>query len=159
MNVKMAFFIGFILALALSCFFFWYISYREKKELSKMKSFYKVLVKWLMIKQRNITIDSFFSERNMKRIVIYGMKELGELLYRDLKDTEIHIVQLVDKDADKMYVDADMKLSHPDSLTTDADVIVVTAISEFGRIKEDLKEKTRIPIVSLSQVTGSYKLY
>lgn len=124
-----------------------------------MRAFYKVLVKWLMIRQFNYSIDSFFADRGMDRVVIYGMKELGELLYRDLKNSKIHIVQLVDKDADRMYADADMKLYNPDSLTTDADVIVVTAVSEYAKIRDELRDKTTVPIISLSQVTGSFKLY
>ncbi len=147
---------GFIVGILVGYVVFFALTLEIRKDIQKLKFFYRLLVRWMLIKVNDKEIYSFFYERHMKKIIIYGMKELGEILYADLKHADLDIVQIIDRDADKMYVDADMHVSYPDDLLENADVIVVTAVTEFDSIKDNLSKKTKTSIVSLSQITGSF---
>ena len=66
---------------------------------SKMSEFYRVLVQWLIHKQEGKNLSEYFERNEYKTIAIYGMKELGERLYNELKDTNIKVAYAIDKEA------------------------------------------------------------
>ena len=116
----------------------------------KMTEFYRLLIEWLRIKQEGKTLASFFRQNDYKTIAIYGMKELGERLYAELKDSEIQVKYIIDKNADTIYADIDVV--EPENILEDVDVIVVTAIHYFDEIEMMLGEKVDYPVISLEDV-------
>lgn len=116
----------------------------------KMTEFYQLLIEWLRIKQEGKSLTSFFIQNDYKTIAIYGMKELGERLYNELKDSEIQVKYIIDKNADVIYADIDVV--EPESTLEEVDVIVVTAIHYFDEIEMMLGEKVDYPIISLEDV-------
>lgn len=122
----------------------------EKDHRGKMSAFYHVLVQWLAIKQEGKSLASFFIENDYKTIAIYGMKELGERLFDELKDSGVEVKYIIDKNADAMYADVD--IITPDEFLEEVDAIVVTAIHYFGEIEEMLEEKVDYPILSLADI-------
>lgn len=78
------------------------------------------------------------------------MKELGERLYAELKDSEIQVKYIIDKNADTIYADIDVV--EPENILEDVDVIVVTAIHYFDEIEMMLGEKVDYPVISLEDV-------
>lgn len=118
--------------------------------LQKMGEFYKLLLKWLEIEQKGHSIRSFFVENGYKSIAIYGMKELGERLFEELKDSEVEVKYIIDKKADTMYADVD--IITPEEPLEEVDAIVVTAIHYMDEIEEMLEEKVDYPILSLTEI-------
>lgn len=118
--------------------------------LQKMGEFYKLLLKWLEIEQKGHSIRSFFTEHGYKTIAIYGMKELGERLLDELKDSEVEVKYIIDKKADTMYADVDIVT--PEEHLEEVDAIVVTAIHYMDEIEEMLEQKVDYPILSLTEI-------
>lgn len=118
--------------------------------LQKMGEFYKLLLKWLEIEQKGKSIRSFFVENGYKTIAIYGMKELGERLFDELRDSEVEVKYIIDKKADTMYADVD--IITPEEEMEEVDAIVVTAIHYMDEIEEMLEQKVDYPILSLQEV-------
>ncbi|MDE7016453.1 MAG: hypothetical protein K2P65_02605 [Lachnospiraceae bacterium] len=118
--------------------------------LQKMGEFYKLLLKWLEIEQKGHSIRSFFVENGYKTIAIYGMKELGERLFDELKGSEVEVKYIIDKRADTMYADVD--IITPEEPFEEVDAIVVTAIHYMDEIEEMLEEKVDYPIFSLKEI-------
>lgn len=116
----------------------------------KMVEFYNLLVEWLMLKQRGKNLESYFIEKNYKSIAIYGMKELGERLYDELKETNIEVRYAIDKNADSIISDLDVRTL--DDPLDKVDVIVVSAIHYFDDIEEELENIVDCDIVSLEEV-------
>ncbi len=116
----------------------------------KMTEFYQVLVEWLRIKQEGKTLTAFFVQKGYKTVAIYGMKELGERLFDELKDSDIKVKYLIDKNADSLYADVDVVT--PEDTLEAVDVIVVTAIHYFNEIETMLAEKVDCSIVSLEDI-------
>ena len=116
----------------------------------KMTEFYRLLVEWLRIRQEGKSLVPFFTQNSYKTVAIYGMKELGERLYDELKDSEIEVKYVIDKNADTIYADVDV--IEPEDTLEDVDVIVVTAIHYFDEIEEALWAKVDYPVISLEDV-------
>ena len=124
----------------------------QKKEDNevKFKGFYLVLIRWLRVHQEGRALEYYFKNNKVNSIAIYGMKELGEALLDELKDSEIDVRYGIDRDADNIYVALDVYT--PDEELEEVDMIVVTAIHYFDEIERCLRSSTNARIVSLEDV-------
>lgn len=118
--------------------------------LKKVHVLYCAFDRWLQIRQEGRTLAEYFEKHNYKTVAIYGMKELGERLLDELKDSDVKVCYAIDKNADQIYADVDIVT--PDDELEPVDVIVVTAIYYFDEIAENLSEKVDYPIVSLEDI-------
>ncbi len=118
----------------------------EEKE-KKFESFYRLLVAWVEMKQEGKNLAEFFEYNNIKTIAVYGMKELGERLVRELDGTEIEIKYVIDQNVDSIETNI-MKMTPEDELP-EVDAIVVTAIYFYQDIEEKLSKKVDYQIISL----------
>ena len=105
---------------------------------------------WVIVKQSNKNLSAYFERVGYKRIAIYGMSAAGMTLLDELKETEVQVVYGIDKRADEVYADLDIVTMEEDLDVVDA--IVVTAISFFDEIKEELGMKVDCPIISLNDI-------
>lgn len=139
------------------------ILYRENKKLKcvrnskseiseKMAEFYILLVKWLTSKQAGRSVPAYFERNNYHKVAIYGMKELGILLYDELKNSNVQVEYIIDRNADTMNIDISVDMFEPADDLPPTDVIVVTAIHYFDEIQSSLKNRVTCPIVSLDEV-------
>lgn len=124
-----------------------------KDEIAKREMFYVILVQWLRLRQRGISIENYFSERNIKTIAIYGMKELGQLLYEELKDSSIRVKYAIDRNADNICAPINVVTANENMESVD--MIVITAVHCFDDIKAQLKSKVDCPIFSLEEIVFS----
>ena len=127
------------------------ISNQERAE--KYLLYYRILNMWLEMKQKGKSGITFLQEKGMKRIAIYGMQELGERLYEEIKNTELEVICVIDKNPD--YVIGDFVVISPEEKIPDVDVVIVTAEYYFPEIETKLKEKVNCPIYSLLGILGN----
>lgn len=123
---------------------------RRIDKLKKMGEFYNLLIQWMSLKQEGKSLVSYFKNNGYQKIAIYGMKELGERLYDELKDSEIEVKYVIDQNADAIYADVDVFT--PEDELEEVDAIVVTAIHYFDEIEEILEQKADCPILSLEDI-------
>lgn len=126
------------------------INSSEEEMKNKMLKYYITLNNWIEKKQKNINLSSYFEKMGYKSVAIYGMKEVGERLYDELKDTKIEVKYAIDQNAESIYADIDVYL--PDDNLPEVDVIVVTATYYYNSILNNIKDKVGCPIVSLDDV-------
>lgn len=123
----------------------------EKDEwFKKVVSYYHLYDQWLSIRQQGKSLVEYFEKNQYKTVAIYGMKELGERLYDELKDSGITVKYIIDKNADGLYADVDIVT--PDEKLEPVDVIAVTATYYFDDIEEMLSERIEYPIISLEDI-------
>lgn len=121
------------------------------KEMSnKHFELFLLMNEWVKIKQQGKEIASYLIELNISRIAIYGMSYVGETLLRELENSEIQVIYGIDQKADSLYSDIDM-ITMEDSFS-DVDAVIVTAITYFDEIKEELSKKIECPIISLEDL-------
>jgi hypothetical protein len=126
---------------------------KRNEALEKMHVFYIVFNQWLAIRQEGRSLEEYFIENDYKTVAIYGMKEFGERLYDELKDSSINVRYAIDKDADFLYTDVDVVV--PTGILEPVDAIVVTAVYHFDEIKRTLRDKANCPIISLEDIVFS----
>lgn len=123
---------------------------QKEDKVFKFKSYYNILNQWLILRQEGKKLETYFIEKGYKTVAIYGMGEMGNRLYEELKDSSIEIKYAIDKNADSVYADLDVKDIEEDLEPVDA--VVVTAVFAFDSILEQLKDKIDGSILSLEDV-------
>lgn len=119
-------------------------------KVDKFKGYYNMLNQWLVLKQKGQSLEKYFVDHNYKVIAIYGMGEMGNRLYDELKNTSIEIKYAVDKEAANTY--SELEVLDKDVDFENVDAMVVTATFAFSEIEEELQKKVEFPIVSLEDV-------
>lgn len=122
----------------------------EEEMKNKMLKYYVTLNNWIGKKQKNINLSSYFEKMGYNSVAIYGMKEVGERIYEELKDTKTEVKYAIDQNAESIYADIDVY--SPDDDLPEVDVIVVTATYYYNSILNKIKDKIACPIISLDDV-------
>ena len=122
----------------------------KTRMVEKFRLYYLTLNLWLDMKQNGIRVDHYLKSQSIKTVAIYGMKELGDRLYAELKDTDVHVSYVIDKNP----VLGDFELYHDASMASDVDLIIVTAEYDYYEIKKTLSERG-IPVMSLLELISS----
>lgn len=129
----------------------------KEKELQdkaeKMELYYHMLNMWLEMRQKGKSGVSFLQKKGIKKIAIYGMKELGERLYEEIKGTDIQVVCVIDKNPDEVL--GDFVVISPEEEIPDVDAIIVTADYYYWEIKNQLERRVDCPVYSLIGVLGN----
>lgn len=121
------------------------------KQLSnKHLALFLMMNQWVKVKQEGKNLSAYFEKNGYKKIAIYGMSYAGETLVDELKETEVQIAYAIDKNANSIY--SDINIITMDDNLEDVDAIVVTAITFFDEIEEQLQSKVSCPIISLEDI-------
>lgn len=124
------------------------ISIKEKNnKINKFRGYYEILNRWLLIKQDGKTLEQYFLDNGYKNIAIYGMGELGNRLYDELKNSTVKVVYAMDTNYSVGYSDLDIK--HLEDELPETDVIVITAIFAVDEITKKLERVVNCDIISL----------
>lgn len=123
---------------------------------SRFRNYYEVLNQWVKNKNQHIEIVEYFKENDIKNIAIYGMGELGNRLYEELRTSDINIAYFIDKNAAEIYSGADdIPVVGLDEISQrdDVDAIIVTPIYDFDKIEEELiNQGIDLDIISLEDI-------
>ena len=99
---------------------------------------YQLLAKWVKMKQRGIAFESYFKRYQISNIAIYGMSDLGQLLFYELRDTKIGISYCIDRKLDEfdgIIIEKEIRRKFEG-----VDAIVITALSDYEKICKELEE-------------------
>lgn len=118
---------------------------------SRFEKGYHMLVQWLTIKQNGGTLRPYFEDNQIQTIAIYGLGILGELFYKDLKETDIEIRYAIDRLPDSRNI-KELNLYLPHQPLPNADLIVITPVHLFWEITQEMSLRTSIPMVSLEDI-------
>lgn len=120
---------------------------KVENKYNKFESFYKLLITWVEMKQEGKNIVEYLEYNNIKTIAIYGMKELGECLVKELENSSIEIKYVIDQNIGRIETTYPKFTPEDDLMPVDA--IIVTAIYYYQEIEEQLSTKIDCEIISL----------
>ena len=123
---------------------------KQKNRIDKLQEFYDLLIQWLKNTECKKHLADFFYDNKFNSVAIYGIKEIGELLYNDLTSSGITVKYIVDKNVKR--TDLGVPVISPNEDLQDVDVIVVTAIHYFDEIRTELEKKVSCNIVSIEDI-------
>lgn len=117
---------------------------------SKYRRMFQFMNYWMTIRQKGISLGKYFQKKGYKDIAIYGIGSIGLRLLEELKEYDIEIRYAVDRNAAELCLD--MRIITSEETLEEVGAMIVTAISDFNEIKEQLCKKVSFPIVSLEDI-------
>lgn len=105
---------------------------------------------WVKVKQDGKHLADYLEREGYKNIAIYGMSYAGETLVKELKNTNINVAYGIDKKGEAVYADVEV-FSLEDEFEK-VDAVIVTAITFFDEIEQELSEKLDCAIISLEDI-------
>lgn len=153
----------FILALSLAAVaMIWINSYKlngqyrksfeqERDQKIKMTEFYDVLIRWVALYQEEERISKWIVGKGYRRIGVYGMREIGILVYDELVGEGFENCVAIDSNAKNLNLNLNRKVLKPTELP-DLDLIIVAAPHYFEEIQESLGNVTKADIVSIEDI-------
>lgn len=124
----------------------------ERDQKIKMTEFYDILIRWVALYQENEKISKWIMQREYKKIAVYGMRELGILVYHELLREGIDVCCVIDKNADILNINQDIQVLKPTKELPDLDLIIVSAPHYFEEIQDDLRDITSATLVSIEDI-------
>lgn len=121
-----------------------------RRKSDKFKGYYTMLTQWLILKQQGRSLEEYFLKKGYKTVAIYGLGDMGECLYEELRDSSIVVKYAVDKNANSTYLD--LNIIDSNEVFEKVDVMVVTATFAFDEIADELAKKVDFSIVSLDDI-------
>lgn len=153
---------GFMIAFALLTGFsigVWRVRKKTSERIAKLEemsdkhlALFLAMNQWVKTKQEGKSIAAYLEKKGYRNIAIYGMSYIGKTLADELKSTEINVTYGIDKKADLIYADMDVDVVTMDDYLGKVDAIVVTSITFFEEIREELEKKVDCPIISFEDV-------
>lgn len=116
---------------------------------------FKLAVSWLEVKQRGISLCDYFKNNHIHSVAIYGMADLGRLLYDELEQGNVQIKYLIDKNPNGMDKILNFTVLNNDRL--DVDAIVVTVASTEKQLVKELQSKGRWKVIGLSDIINAFQ--
>ncbi len=123
---------------------------KELKDLDKFINYYYLMHYWMKNIEEGKSLTPFFFDRGYKKIAVYGTGYLGLHLITQLSD-EIETVYTIDKGVVR-YNGKNYPISESKEIVSEADVIVVTPVTDYEQIKKMIKSSIDIDIISLEEV-------
>ena len=100
-------------------------------------------------------MSALYDEGGYHRIIIYGMSRVGLTLLEEFRDRDdLEVVAGIDRHKDRIYADCPLFTMKED--IPEGDVVLVTAITAYDKIRPELEAKFACPVLSLDRVI--YKL-
>lgn len=116
----------------------------------KHLALFLMMNQWVKVKQEGKNLSEYFEKNGYQKIAIYGMSYAGETLIDELKETKTKAAYGIDRNADSIY--SDLKIVSIEEELAEVDAVVVTAITFFDEIEEQLSQKMNCPILSLEDI-------
>ncbi len=123
---------------------------KEQKNIKMYMDYYRLLEKWMLLREKNIRVKQYFENRGIRNIIIYGMGKMTHHLLEDLCGSDVHVVCAIDRGA--FNLNSEFPVITGDAEIPEADCIVITIVYDADDIMEKLGKKTRVPMISLSYV-------
>ena len=120
-------------------------------EINKNQTLFQITSFWLSEIYNGKSISSYFEEKKIKSVGIYGVGILGRILILALQKTDVQIKYLIDR---REYTEINNipVIKTNDSRINEVDAIIVTPIYEFENIKTKNLMDIKCKIISLEDI-------
>lgn len=118
-----------------------------KKTTIRYESYWRIMDKWLSLKERNESVYNLLEKRHIHSVIIYGMGMLGRHLVNELSESDIEVVCAIDRNI--ICDNLGFPIVNIDGDIPEADTVIVTPSYDFPDIKRQLEERGVRKIISI----------
>lgn len=123
----------------------------NSNDCNRLNGYYETLAQWLTNIQNGRHVEDYLKEKGVQTVAIYGMGELGILLYNELKDsTDIQVLYGIDQSGVSAIDDFDVY--YPEDDLPDVNLVIVTPISYMDEIVSKIKGTLDCEFASIRDV-------
>lgn len=121
--------------------------------------FYEIFLqydRWMYLQLRGVTISNYLKKKGFNNVTVYGLGYLGARLYDELKRGDINLIAGIDRNVIE-NTECVAPMVTMDSIQTDeliqkSDVIIVTVIDGYEKIKENIDTEYEITVLSFGDI-------
>ena len=111
----------------------------------KFGYYYRVMDRWMELREKGISICDYFCNNNIARLAIYGYGDFARHLRWELEENGIKVQYVIDRQGNN--IDVDLPVILPDDNLPECDAIIVTTFWIFDEIRNKLgSDKRLIPL-------------
>lgn len=111
----------------------------------------RLLRKLMYNKNQGRGIVDALMKMEIQTVAIYGWATVGQVLYDELKSSEIRVIYAIDKNWDSLY--SEIPIVCLDKNIPDVDLIIISLVDTIDTVVEDIKQtKKRVRIVSAEEL-------
>ena len=127
------------------------VSKNKDRIINKYKKYYMLAMSWMDLAENGFVLDKYFERNGFKHIAVYGGRDMGRHLIKQLKGTEIMVDYMIDR---TIYLDQfeTIPVYQPDDKLPVVDAVIVTPIWDYSKIREEVSRQLSCPIISLEDV-------
>lgn len=109
-----------------------------------------LLVEWVKLRDRGKEIAGYLTSCGIRRVGIYGIAEVGELLWEELENAGIEVAYGIDRSRTAYG----KKTVRPEEVQADVDAVIVTVFYYFSEIYDVLNQRLcgTVPILGLDEI-------
>lgn len=107
------------------------------REMQRYKKKYDLLYQWMKLRQNGVNIIEFFQDRKLESVALYGMGDMGWLIYNELRDYEIIKYGI---DRNNVADIKDLQMFTLESIKEKTDAILITPVLITDEIEDDIYE-------------------
>ena len=122
----------------------------REKDVYKFKAYYDMLRKWIEVEQEGKSIEELLLKKGYTNIAIYGMGDVGNLLFADLKNTSINVLYGIDKNI--IGNSLELEIVKPQENLKKVDAIIVSAVFAYDEIADMLRPLVDCPVIAMDDL-------
>lgn len=118
--------------------------------------YYNLCLKWLRTEDLTENINRFFKDNKYNTAAIYGMGDIGKILYAQLKLCDIIITFLCDKKRIVLEdIEPEINIYLPEEDWPDVDLLIVTPVAYYDTIKIETSHKGSFDIICVTELLNT----
>lgn len=133
-----------------------YIKLREDTELSmqtlKGRNMLFVMKTWLDMRNQGMEIASFLETHQYLHIAVYGMGNIGESLFYELRNSDIQIDYAIDSSSCVKDFDGELAVLNWTDEFPDVDAIIVTMMAGYDAVIRALRARLKCPVITVNDL-------
>lgn len=141
-----------IIGLGVAVYILAKINQNNKKNANKFYAMFLLNLQWMTNLQGKKNIADYLWDKGYRRVAIYGMSDLGKALMNELKESELTLEYVIDRNAGEVFVDRPVLT--PDDDFPETDVIIVTPFLQYEAIKSLLQNKSSCDVLSIKDIVN-----
>lgn len=123
---------------------------KNRQEIQRYRGCVEMLLNWMMRTNEEDALVKSIQDKGYRKIAIYGMGDLGKLLYKRLKLSPVEVAYAIDRNPPR--IDDQLKILSLNSDLLPVDAIIVTIIWEFESIRKKLENRIDTTIISMQEL-------
>lgn len=123
---------------------------KKERQLLRYRYFFQVFDEWFILKENGRDIGDILCDAGFRKIAIYGMGRMCVHVHNALKNSEIEITCIIDKQSRDLY--GGLHICDLECVFEAVDAVIYTDMDIENEILLQLKEKLSDKVVSLADV-------